>query len=105
MESMKDDTARNKRDACKRHGIGGFILERCKTPAACAQATEADTFSWSYKGHDYRFTIITAACPMCHKRAVVKLYGPLLDEQTDGTTLLCHPLRGGCNYGLTTDLP
>lgn len=42
---------------------------------------------------------IVAACPLCKVWAVVKLPEWLRAEQPDGTTYVCHPWFGGCNYG------
>ena len=38
-------------------------------------------------------------CQLCKVRAVVRLDESQLARQTDGTTHVCHPGFGGCNYG------
>jgi len=100
---VKNETARAKRDACPKHGVKGFPLDRCRTPAACLQAFGADTFPWTYKGKDYKSTVIPQPCPMCGARAVIELPEAIRAEQPDETTHVCHPLQGGCNHGFVLD--
>lgn len=42
-------------------------------------------------------------CPLCGHLAICELPPVLLAKQTDGTTLVCHPLHGGCNHGFARD--
>lgn len=60
----------------------------------------ANTFVWVYKKETYISTP-ESRCMFCLKIAVVRLTGAILDEQTDGTTHVCHPSVGGCNHGFT----
>lgn len=56
---------------------------------------------WGYKGEWYTSLILEPPCSKCGERAIIKLEGKLLAEQTDGTTHVCHPLAGGCNHGFS----
>ena len=38
-------------------------------------------------------------CPLCKHIAVVPLSDAMARQQPDGTTLVCHPVLGGCNHG------
>lgn len=60
-------------------------------------------FVWSYKGHVYRSHVLRIPCPKCGKRAVIALPPPVLAEQQDGTTHVCHPPLGGCNWGFALE--
>lgn len=59
-------------------------------------------FQWSIGEQVFDCTV-DCACPTCHAVAVVSLPPPLLKEQRDGTTHVCHPAFGGCNGGFTID--
>ena len=61
---------------------------------------EEKVIYWSYKGHDYRSTV-DRMCPQCGAFAVIALPPPILAEQPDDTTHVCHPSAGGCNHGFS----
>ncbi len=42
-------------------------------------------------------------CPMCGANAIVELPPLIRAIQPDDTTLVCHPMWGGCNQGWTLD--
>jgi hypothetical protein len=54
---------------------------------------------WAYKGRAYRSLVCDEPCPECGAHALIALAGPILAEQYDGTTHVCHPSAGGCNQG------
>ncbi len=47
----------------------------------------------------HELSLLGRDCPTCGKRAVVPLTPGQLEQQPDGTTLVCHHLLGGCNGG------
>lgn len=61
------------------------------------------TFSWVYKGIAYTSTTIDRVCTHCLEDAVIALPAPILAEQPDETTHVCHPLAGGCNQGFSLE--
>lgn len=58
---------------------------------------------WGYKGRRHVSVVLPKACPMCGVAAVVELPAPILAEQPDETTHVCHPMAGGCNHGFARD--
>lgn len=42
---------------------------------------------------------VEATCMLCKKKAVVRLPTPIIVEQPDETTHVCHPELGGCGHG------
>jgi hypothetical protein len=73
-----------------------------KARAKASRLRELGCIMWAYKGSSY-ISPIVATCPKCGKRAVIRLRGAALAEQTDGTTHVCHPSVGGCNHGFALE--
>lgn len=65
-------------------------------------------FVWLVGDTPYLTKFEPGACPFCYTPAVCPLPPPLLAEQPDDTTHVCHPSFGGCNQGFAkplTDFP
>ena len=54
---------------------------------------------WIIEGKAYPIEPSEHPCPFCKLETVVELPPPLKAIQTDGTTHVCHPALGGCNWG------
>lgn len=50
-------------------------------------------------GTKFLCPILEHECVFCKNKTIVALPPPLSSVQTDGTTHVCHPGIGGCNYG------
>jgi len=60
---------------------------------------------WVAAGKSYLCYVLPEACPFCGKRRIVVLPPPVVAQQPDGTTHVCHPSIGGCNHGFEMTLP
>ncbi len=57
---------------------------------------------WDFNGEGaYRCEVLQAPCPRCAALALTQLPPPLLEQQPDETTHVCHPMLGGCNRGFS----
>lgn len=61
------------------------------------------TIDWVVGDCRYLCNVEAKACPFCHRETVVQLPAPILLEQSDGTTHVCHPALGGCNQGFAKE--
>lgn len=62
--------------------------------------------TWLYRGTAYEVERLYALCPKCGALgAIVALPPPLAAEQPDGTTHVCLPPLGGCNWGFAAEVP
>ena len=57
-------------------------------------------FIWIIENQDYACRA-EERCPFCGRKTVVRLPAPILAEQPDDTTHICHPTIGGCNQGFS----
>jgi hypothetical protein len=63
---------------------------------------DVETITWIVDGEAHECEVLAGHCNYCLARAVVALPPPVLAEQPDDTTHVCHPAFGGCNQGWTT---
>jgi hypothetical protein len=63
------------------------------------------SLTWYMKNQTWWSPILPDACPFCGKARIVVLPPPLAAKQPDGTTHVCHPSIGGCNYGFQATRP
>lgn len=54
---------------------------------------------WHVEGRTYSTRRLPGGCPHCYRETLVELPTPLLEKQTDGTTIVCLHTLGGCNTG------
>lgn len=59
-------------------------------------------FNWVI-GAEVFPSFVGAHCMLCGAAAIVKLPPPLLAQQPDDTTHVCHPMFRGCNHGFAKD--
>lgn len=60
----------------------------------------AQTILWLISNTVYECQIARGYCPFCGSLdSVVELPPPVLAEQPDATTHVCHPGLNGCNQG------
>jgi hypothetical protein len=80
--------------------LEAFTVICDQASAKVTRVETAPTFHWRIGGQDYKTPIQPGACPFCKVAgSVVALPPPLLAQQTDGTTHVCHPDLKGCDQG------
>lgn len=75
------------------------------TGIARAEASTVEAghlFDWLL-GSDVFSCRVEGPCQLCGAVAIVALPAPLLAQQPDDTTHVCHPVFGGCNHGFALD--
>lgn len=70
-----------------------------KFTAQCPLSPPLSTVNWLIGDKAFVCKVEQGGCPFCLAPAVTALPPPLLAEQSDGTTHVCHPALGGCNHG------
>ena len=55
--------------------------------------------NWIVGRKGYACQVLPHACPYCGHQSITELPPPILAQQTDGTTHVCHPGLDGCNQG------
>jgi hypothetical protein len=64
------------------------------------------TLIWTVREIPYKCQILPQPCPVCKKAGtLVGLPAPILEDQKDGTNVVCLPFFQGCNYGFQIDVP